>query len=489
MSQIPFEFPNKTKVMSLLASVYEDPRVALAEFIVNSMDAGASVVALEAASGKINSISVRDDGCGMSEGEMERVVRNLGNSIKTNEDELRKRRIDPSKVIGKMGIGILGYQSFARKAVFISKIDDGGAVWRLSMEAGKPNAEILPALLRDKERLADVPHGTVVELVDISRDIMRLFSRRTLQQYLEKNFADLLRRDGAAAVMIGGDRVVPPPLAGTPFSLMAVPIGEYGRVDLSLSIVASGVSAGDGVAVSSKGRVVVKEIIRIPEFQHSPWTDGVLHGSVEAPFLTVAPTRGMYIRNDGFEAFVRGILSIESRLSQEVEQARARRAEEQQSNVLRRLREAVGLALRDLELEAARSEAHRPGGPGTTERSGSTPGEHKGAHEGGSNHRPPSEGAERRQNRSQLYLEWQHLGTPVHSKLGEGGRIILNYDCPEYAEECAIPSGQRAYRYITKLVAKELAKRNYGDADTDEVMEQAVEIELRILKYLGFARD
>jgi hypothetical protein len=492
MSRVQFEFPDKAKVISLLASVYEDPRVALAEFIVNGMDAGAHTIHITPVTGKVNSVVVLDDGYGMSQREMERIVANLANSIKTSPEELQKRHIDPARVIGKMGIGILGFQSFARKVVFISKMDDSGPVWRMAMERAQIAADIEPALGKDKERLANISRGTAVELIDISRDTMRLFSPKTLQQYLEKNFAALLRREDAAAVFVGDQRVTPPPLEGTLFPIPRLQIGEFGEAEVSLSVVASGIGLGDGVALTSKGRTVVKEIIRLPEFQHAPWTDGVLHGSIEAPFLTVAPTRSNYARDAAFEELVHAVLSLEERLTSEIEKAREKRSLEQQSDALQKLREAMGHALHELELEGSRTQTRNIGGVigagitgGTAHAESGGPSTPK----GGPPSKPPEEGVARKPDHSQLNLDWRHLGTHVHSQLGEGGLVIVNEDCPDYKEECSSLSSQRTLRYLAKLAAKELVRRNLVGADTDEVMERAIQLELSALRHMGTPRD
>lgn len=492
VSKVQFEFPDKAKVISLLATVYDDPRVALAEFIVNGMDAGAHTVHVTPTTGKVNSVTVLDDGYGMNQAEMQRVVANLANSIKTRPQELEKRHIDPASVIGKMGIGVLGFQSFARKAVFISKMDDSGPVWKMTMEQGQVAVDIEPALARDKEKVASVARGTAVELIDIPRDTMRLFSPKTLEQYLEKNFAALLRREDAAAVFVGGQRVTPPPLEGTPVPIVQLQIGDFGQASVSLYIVASGIGLGDGVAMTSKGRTVIKEIIRLPEFQHAPWTEGVLHGAVEAPFLTVAPTRSNYVRDGAFDALVPALLSLEEYLTSEIEKAREKRASEQQSDALQKLREAMGHALQDLELEGSRARTREIGGViGTGGGAGSAH-----AASGSDNranreppNKPPEEGSVPKRDHSQLNLDLRHLGTTVHSQLREGGMVIVNEDCPDYKKECAYLLSTRGLRYLAKVAAKELAKRNLPEADTDEVMERAIELELRVLKYIGPSRD
>ena len=94
-----------------------------------------------------------------------------------------------------------------------------------------------------------------------------------------------------------------------------------------------------------------------------------------------------------------------------------------------------------------------------------------------------------KRDHSQLNLDLRHLGTTVHSQLREGGMVIVNEDCPDFKKECVYLLSTRGLRYLAKVAAKELAKRNLPEADTDEVMERAIELELRVLKYMLPVRE
>jgi len=69
--------------------------------------------------------------------------------------------------------------------------------------------------------------------------------------------------------------------------------------------------------------------------------------------------------------------------------------------------------------------------------------------------------------------------------LREGGLIVVNEDAYDYKSECLNSNTNREMRYLVKLVAKELSKFNNPQADSDELLESAISLEIRILKYLN----
>ena len=196
MEKITYDIPNIHQVIKLLANVYSDPRDALMEFLINSLDAGAENVKITIEKSKINRILIKDDGFGMNDEEMRRIIKNIGNSIKVNPDELVKRKINFEQVIGHMGIGILGYQSFCKKAIFISKAQGSSlGLWKMTLESNKEDALIEKTSINEENLLLNNNHGTTVILYEIDNEIMKLFSILFLKIYLEKNMTGILRRE------------------------------------------------------------------------------------------------------------------------------------------------------------------------------------------------------------------------------------------------------------------------------------------------------
>ncbi|GEM_PF-2221558 len=490
--KVEYNIPNVGKIIKLLANVYSDPRDALTEFIINSLDAGAKRIRIMIRNAKTNSIIVMDDGHGMDVSDMKRIIRNIGNSIKTDADELKRREIDAKQVIGHMGIGILGYQSFSEKAIFISKTKGSRDVWEMVLSKEDDRVPIKKVTESESLQFIGDESGTTIKLLYIPRDIMKLFSLTFLNQYLEKSLSELLRKRKDVKIILQDNKhyveVKPLSFSGIPFSKNFVRTVDGKEIGINIYIQSSGTK--DDVRIATKGKVVVKEIIRLPEFQHSPWIDGVLHGVIDADFLEVAPTRGDYIRDENFVKFVYAIKNIEHLLLEEIQKVINESNSQKRIDMVKKLRNAVSKALNDLEFEGSTVKVTDSKGKSS-----------RGIIEGSP---PPIEHTDnprqekhyrvnnnikkrllRTRNRSGLNLKWDHLGNPyLHSTLREGGLIVVNEDAEDYMRIRKTQSLRKELSYLVKIVAKELSKYNNPKADIDTVMESSISLEIKILEYL-----
>ncbi len=488
MEKVKFNIPKIDRIIKLLGNVYSDPRDALSEFIVNSLDANATLIKIIINKGKKNKIIVQDNGVGMDYNEMVRVVKNIGNSIKLNPEELVKRSIDAKKVIGHMGIGILGYQSFCKRAIFVSKSKTCKDIWSMQMEIN--DVEVKINKLEDKNLIIDQT-GTTVILEEISPEIMRIFNISFLNQYLQKNFSEILRTRKKIKIILKDRKtevmVKPYPFSGIPFSKNFIYTKNSNLINLNIYIQPSGTN--ENLSISTKGKVVVKDIIRLAEFQYSPWSDGILHGIIEADFLKITPARDNYIRDSNFYSFCEALKSIEAQLKEEIKKVKDAHLSQKREDIINKLSKAVTKALRELELEGSKIKVKNSKG---SEDIGLVTNDTI-PHELGKKPRKEThniiEGIEKSKvkisyRRGGLNLKWDHLGNPkLHSILKEGGLIIINEDAEDYKE--AITSAKREIKYLAKLVAKELSKYNNPYANTDDVMEQAISLELKILRFLN----
>lgn len=489
MKKVDFIIPKPDKVIKLLGNVYSDPRDALLEFIVNSLDANANIIKIVINKGKNNKIIIKDNGIGMNSYEMERVVTNIGNSIKLNPDELKKRNIDAQKVIGHMGIGILGYQSFCKKATFISKVENDNNLYMMTFESDKYNA-IITKFEQDNKNLIIDKHGTTVILENIFPETMRLFNVNNLNTYIQKNLGSLLRtrKDIKISIDDGKREQIVEPLifSGIPFTKNFVYTKNNNLININIYIQPTGTS--ETVSIITKGRVVVKEIIKLPEFQRKPWYDGFIYGFIEADFLNITPTRDNYVRDDKFYEFVDTILSLEQNLINEIESAKEKLMTKKREEMLYKLKEAIFKALRELDFEGSKVKVKDSNGKNI---SGIITDETL-PHNRGSKPRTEIHNVIedrdiddkiKSKNKYGLNIKWDHLGDPnLHSILKEGGLIIINEDAEDYKIESV--SEKRELRYLTKLISKELSKFNNPNANTDFIMEKCIALELKILRNL-----
>jgi hypothetical protein len=139
---------------------------ALAEFVWNALDADAQIVSVEFnrnALGGIDSISVRDNGSGISKARAEHDFESLGESwkLKTHRTAVHSRAIH-----GKEGQGRLKFFSLAQKAVWSSVYRDKGGLWRLHIEIQAGNLQT--SNVSDEEfALGATETGTVVEFAPL----------------------------------------------------------------------------------------------------------------------------------------------------------------------------------------------------------------------------------------------------------------------------------------------------------------------------------
>jgi len=124
--------------------------------------------------------------------------------------------------------------------------------------------------------------------------------------------------------------------SGVPFSKSSIRTWSGKEIKLDIYIQPTGTE--DDVEISTKGKVVVREIIRLPEFQHEPWSDGVLHGMIEANFLDVAPTRSDYIRNESFNEFVEAIIDLEQDLNEEINETKEEKDKEKRTRNFKKIK-------------------------------------------------------------------------------------------------------------------------------------------------------
>lgn len=122
----PTPLPPDTGLVGEMVRQFADPYAFLRELAQNSMDAGATRIAvrIERALGGLTSTSVTDDGCGMSRETIEGPLLTLFSSSKEGVEGK----------IGKYGVGFVSVLSLGPDAVEVETWRDGQA-WRLTLRA------------------------------------------------------------------------------------------------------------------------------------------------------------------------------------------------------------------------------------------------------------------------------------------------------------------------------------------------------------------
>lgn len=180
--------------------IYRQPASALRELISNAWDADAQSVTILTDAPRFSRIYVRDDGVGMSDRTLARLLKNIGGSAKRRDEGQALGIVsedDPDltpggrKIIGKIGIGLFSVSQLARRFEIITKVAGSGfrlvAEVRLNQysedaEDAEDDEEFVAGeVFIRREPTADIEaHGTDIILDDIKprvRDILRSADR------------------------------------------------------------------------------------------------------------------------------------------------------------------------------------------------------------------------------------------------------------------------------------------------------------------------
>jgi len=370
-------------LIRLIARSQSDPRKAVAELVQNSLDAGAGHVRVTwFTHQKRRALSVWDDGEGVFP-DLDRAA--ALRKIATTIGHSHKARLSPSErhqqmTLGKYGIGLLVFWSFAERMEIRSRVA-GGDVWVLELEE-----EAREGVVR-KRRPGKLPLDatwTEVLLTHIHSASENPIKPRRLAAYLAGELrGQLLDRSVPPTLEIidrvGRGRaqkrrvVRPVRFAGAPvsgLSELAVPGHTSARVELYL--VPDTEDRHGRVSLSCGGATVMDDLAYVdgPDAPRAPWASGRLEGVIDYPDLSVAPsTRRGFVPDDAARAFLDALVDLEARVFSILDQEAERRRREREADDardLRRLFRRLPRALPHytlLEVEG-RSGTGRPGAEG-----------------------------------------------------------------------------------------------------------------------------
>ncbi|MEQ1893669.1 MAG: ATP-binding protein, partial [Planctomycetota bacterium] len=362
-------------LIRLLARSQSDPRKAVAELVQNSLDAGAQHIELTWLNEKAKRVlRLRDDGRGIfPEMEREDALRRIATTI----GHSHKRQLSPSQrrelmILGKYGIGLIGFWSVSAVMEIESRVG-GGQALLLRLFEDQEKAELVKVRA---SVLAEDPTYTEITLRDVHEGAARVIRPPRLQAYLAGELrGQLLER---AAELTIKDRIArgtaqklflvkPQPYLGAPlaeFATLVVEGHEEARVELYF--VPGDEERTGRVTLACGGATVLDDIALIDghELPRPVWASGRLEGVVDYPELEVAPgSRRGFSPDAAAEAFLRALdgleRALEQRLAEESERAEAQRTQSMAKDIRRAFR-SVAARLPEYELFDVKSGA-RPG--------------------------------------------------------------------------------------------------------------------------------
>ena len=344
--------------ISIIAQSQDNPLKAVAEFIENSIDAGAKHVhVIRGRERKEPFLKVIDDGEGVRRDDagapdFRYVATHICDSIKK-----RLKRDGAQGIQGEFGIGLLSFWTLGEHLRLSSPAADG-RVHEMSMRRGDEGYTV-----RVRRALVAEP-GATLDIRPLLPGV-RHFSGEKLNWYLASELRDRIRQSGVQVRI--SDRtarrsytVSPREFDGRLIHELENPMTGFGEIKLELYL--DDPSPERGVSLFRNG-TRVGELSVFDGFQDGPWSSGYVDGVVDAPFVNLTPgTRTGMIRDAAFEALREGMESVRERLDALI--ADLKRAEEERTSerTLKSIRRAFREALLALPAEEYDwFEVHRPG--------------------------------------------------------------------------------------------------------------------------------
>jgi hypothetical protein len=352
---------NPFDLIRLIAHSQSDARKAMAELVQNSLDAGArNIVITRLRRRREVALSILDDGQGVfpeleRPEALERIATNIGHSFKRNLSPAQRQK---EMMLGKYGIGILGFWAVGRELEMHSRVA-GSRTWALRLVRDEPEAEVFPLPQRELE----FPGETWTEVIirGVHPTAARLVAARRLADYLGSELrGQLLLRQVrlrmvdrlAQSAALKDFLVVPQRFRGRRLQhLSEVPVAGHSPARLELYYVGPEEERRPAVALTCGGTTVAEDLSRIEghEIDRPPWSSGVLEGVVEFPELEVAPaTRRGFVPGPAAEALFSALHALEPELNAFLAREREKRLAEEDESLVREIRKVFRPVARSL---------------------------------------------------------------------------------------------------------------------------------------------
>ncbi len=328
--------------ITIIALSQNDPLKAVAEFVENSIDAGARNIVIVRGKEKGKPyLRVNDDGHGIphtDEGipDFKYVATHVCDSIK------RRMKAEGAQGIqGEFGIGLLSFWTVGEELVLSSHGSDG-CTYEMHMAREKPGYEVY------KRRILLPEEGTQLKVHPLLPGIRQL-SGEKIQWYLASELRDRIRSSGVRIKVV--DRQARKELEVEPRQFAGRLIHELPRVstslgDVYLELYITQHNPENRVGLYRSGTRVLSSISMLSQFEREPWASGCLEGIIDAPFLRLTPgSRTGIIHDEAFSQFCAALEPVEEELCRLIEEQR--RAEEQRASrqVLKSVQRAIREAL------------------------------------------------------------------------------------------------------------------------------------------------
>ncbi|MEX2241824.1 MAG: ATP-binding protein [Burkholderiales bacterium] len=350
--------------ITIIALSQDNPLKAIAEFVENSIDAGARSITITRGKERgEHYLEVADDGRGVPRDgagvpDFHYVATHICDSLK------RRLKAEGARGIqGEFGIGLLSFWTVGEELALSSPGADGH-LYEMRMRKHEPGYRVARLRALVAEPLTRLKIRPLLAGV-------RQLSGEKIQRYLASELRERIRQSGARVRVLDRQArkelaVEPRQFAGELLHHLPAPGPASGEIYVELYLAAP--DASNEVGLYRSGTRILASITELEAFRKPPWTEGFLQGIVDAPFLNLTPaTRTGVIHDAALEALVAALAPVEARLLEFIDERK--RAEEERSSrdtlraIQRAFREAM-LALPAEDYDWFEVSARRKGGGG-----------------------------------------------------------------------------------------------------------------------------
>lgn len=325
-------------VFEVLAHVCRSPSEALRQFVENSADAieqakteeGQIILKLTyqpvlngLGSNALKSISVEDNGVGMTVEKMRQVLQQIGNSEKLH---LALR--------GEQGIGLLAFALIADELHLASTAKEGEPSSCLVLKRQwlkKGHAEILNRCPRHEH----TKRGTVAYLEGILPEIAVQLSKERIKEFLGQQFASDLRTN-MYSMSISDDhtfeQINPQRFRGVKVMSSNLSIPKAGSAYIELYVLPWEMTDAN-INLYGRGGTRICSLTDLQDLKVLPWTDQRLEGYIRYDRLMRTADKTAVVQDEVFRAFVDKLRELEPKIKQLIEEVSAE-SQEQRFNII-----------------------------------------------------------------------------------------------------------------------------------------------------------
>lgn len=317
-------------VITIIALSQNNPLKAIAEFVENSIDAGAGNVTIVRGRHKgEHYLKIVDDGHGIKD--FKYVATHIGDSIKR---ELKKK--GEKGIQGEFGIGLLSFWTVGESCTITSAAEDGKAR-SLRLVKGDPTFAI-----RDSDELFG-QRGTELVISPLLPGV-RALSGEKIQNFLASELRDRIVKSGVRIRIVDHTSrreliVEPRKFKGRLIHELPETKSPFGEIYYELYF--TDASHDNAVGLFKHGTRVLADITKLERFSRQPWISSQLEGMIDAPFLQLTPgTRDGVVQDEAYESLCIALEPLEDALVALLEERRRAEDEEASRQILGRVTRA-----------------------------------------------------------------------------------------------------------------------------------------------------